>query len=235
MSAPRATDAVRRRLALRLDDSDPGRALELARRLEPWFGISKVGMDLLVGGGPAVVTELRAGGFEVFCDFKLHDIPDQVAASARAIGRLGVSYVTMHACGGPAMLAAGVAGLADGASEAGWPTPVALGVTVLTSDPDADAFDERLAWAAEGGCGGVVCSAHEASRVKGSHPELLVVTPGIRLARGDENDQARVAGPGEAVRAGSDVLVVGRAVVDAADSATAAAAVADDVLAATAS
>lgn len=235
MTAPRAADVVRRRLALRLDESDPTLALELARSLEPWFGIAKVGMELLVGGGPGVVTTLRDDGFEVFCDFKLHDIPDQVAASARAIGRLGAHFATLHACGGPEMLAAGVAGLAEGASETGFPEPAALGVTVLTSEPETDAFDERLAWAAASGCRGVVCSAHEAGRVKRSYPHLLVVTPGIRLARGDEHDQARVAGPKEALEAGSDVLVVGRAVVKATDPSAAAAAVVNDVLAVTGS
>lgn len=210
------TRDVRDHLALRLEGGDADSAIELARRLTPWFGVAKIGIDLLIVGGAELAARLEVEGMAVFCDFKLHDIPDQVEASARAAGRLAPRYLTLHAAGGFEMLAAGVAGLAAGAAEGGGEPPIALGVTVLTSDPDAAAFDGRLATAAAAGCGGVVCSAHEARRVKAAHPDLEVVTPGIRLVEAND-DQARVATPGHAIRNGSDLLVVGRPVVAAAD------------------
>jgi orotidine-5'-phosphate decarboxylase len=220
---------VRERLALRLEGDDPNGAVALAKRLAPWFGVGKVGIDLLAGGGPAVVERLHDAGLAVFCDFKLHDIPDQVEASARAVARLGARYVTMHAAGGVAMLRAGLAGLDAGARDVGVAVPVALGVTVLTSDPDTSAFGSRLAAVLEAGCGGVVCSAHEAAAARAARADLVVVTPGIRPAAAAGDDQARAATPSIAVAAGADLLVVGRPVTHARDAEAAAAAIADEV------
>ncbi len=214
-------DDVRSHLALRLG-GDPEVALARAEELAPWIGIAKVGVDLLVSAGPSIVEQLRARGLEVFCDFKLHDIPDQVRSSAREIGRLGARYVTMHTLGGAAMLAEGIAGLAEGSVESGRPPAVALGVTVLTSEPDASAFGARLEVALDAGCGGVVCSAREAAAARAAGAGVIV-TPGIRLAGADDDDQARTETPGAAVRAGADVLVLGRAVTGAPDPRRAAA------------
>jgi orotidine-5'-phosphate decarboxylase len=116
-----------------------------------------------------------------------------------------------------------VEGLEAGAADAGADRPVALGVTVLTSDPDASAFPGRLAAAAEGGCRGVVCSVRELPQVK-DRSALLAVVPGIRLPGGATHDQARVGTPGEAIGAGADILVIGRAVTGADDPEAAAAA-----------
>ena len=107
------------------------------------------------------------------------------------------------------MLRAGVDGLEAGAAEAGFDRPVALGVTVLTSDPDASAFPSRLEAAVAGGCGGVVCSVRELPVVK-DRSRLLAVVPGIRLPGGATHDQARVGTPAEAIAAGADLLVIGR-------------------------
>ena len=128
------------------------------------------------------------------------------------------------------MLRAGVDGLAAGAAEAGFDRPVALGVTVLTSDPDASAFPGRLDAAVAGGCGGVVCSVRELPAVK-ERSRLLAVVPGIRLPGGPSHDQARVGTPAEAIAAGADLLVIGRAVTGAPDPEAAAAALAAAVLA----
>jgi orotidine-5'-phosphate decarboxylase len=216
-------DATRDRLALALDVADLAAAVALADRLDPWFGVVKIGLELFTGAGPAAVEKLTAPGRRVFLDLKLHDIPTTVGKAARQVGRLGVGYVTLHTAGGVEMLRAGVEGLEAGAAEAGFDRPVALGVTVLTSDPDASAFPARLDAAVAGGCGGVVCSVRELPAVKG-RSFLLAVVPGIRLPGGATHDQARVGTPAEAIAAGADLLVVGRAVTGAPDPEAAAAA-----------
>jgi orotidine-5'-phosphate decarboxylase len=179
------------------------------------------------------VEALAAPDRRVFLDLKLHDIPTTVEKAARQVGRLGVGFVTLHAAGGVEMLRAGVEGLAAGAADAGSEPPIALGVTVLTSEPDASAFPARLDAARAGGCGGVVCSVRELPavlRLRGTPPgprarsHLLAVVPGIRLPGGAIHDQARVGTPAEAIAAGADLLVVGRAVTGAPDPEAAAAA-----------
>ena len=214
---------TRDRLALALDVDDLAAAVALADRLHPWFGVVKVGLELFTGYGPAAVEALSAPDRRVFLDLKLHDIPTTVGKAARQAGRLGVGFVTLHTAGGVDMLRAGAEGLTAGAAEAGAPPPVPLGVTVLTSDPDASAFPARLEAARAGGCGGVVCSVRELPHVKERSP-LLAVVPGIRLPGGAAHDQARVGTPAEAIAAGADLLVVGRAVTAAADPEAAAAA-----------
>jgi orotidine-5'-phosphate decarboxylase len=158
----------------------------------------------------------------VFCDLQLHHIPTTVGRAARVLARLGVSYINFHAAGGVDMLRAGVEGVLEGARDAGFPAPVPLAVTVLTSDPDASAFEARLAWAIEAGCGGVVCSVREIEQVKRTRQDFVTVVPGVRLADGERHDQARVGTPAQIVAAGGDVLVVGR-LVSAADDRLAAA------------
>jgi orotidine-5'-phosphate decarboxylase len=215
---------VRDRLALALDVDDLAAAVALADRLHPWFGVVKIGLELFTAAGPAAVEKLARSDRRVFLDLKLHDIPTTVEKAARLVGRLGVGYVTLHTAGGVDMLRAGVDGLEAGAVDAGVDDrPVALGVTVLTSDPDASAFPVRLAAAADGGCGGVVCSVRELPMVK-ERSRLLAVVPGIRLPGGATHDQARVGSPAEAIAAGADLLVVGRAVTAASDPEAAAAA-----------
>ncbi len=226
---------VRDRLAIALDVPDLGEALELAAEVAPWFGIAKVGLELFSAAGPEAIRRLERSGLRVFCDLKLHDIPTTVGRAARVLGRLGCLYVNFHAAGGVEMLRAGVEGLRAGAAEAGRATPLPLAVTVLTSDPDASAFDARLATAIESGCGGVVCSVQEIARVRRAREEFVTVVPGVRAAEGDRHDQARVGTPADVARAGADVLVIGRTVSAADDRAAAALRVHDDVAAAIAS
>jgi orotidine-5'-phosphate decarboxylase len=137
----------------------------------------------------------------------------------------------MHAAGGPNMLSAGVHGLAEGARKAGLEPPVALAVTILTSEGTASStvLAGRVAAAVEAGCGGVVCAASDVAEVKGLAPQLLVVVPGIRPPGTPVNDQGRPATPAEALAAGADLLVVGRAVTAAPDPCRAAADLADSV------
>jgi orotidine-5'-phosphate decarboxylase len=215
---------MRDRLALALDVDDLAAAVALADRLHPWFGVVKVGLELFTAAGPAAVEKLTLPDRRVFLDLKLHDIPTTVGRAARQVGRLGAAFVTLHTSGGVDMLRAGVEGLAAGAADAGIDDrPMGLGVTVLTSDPDVSAFPARLDAAVAGGCGGVVCSVRELPTVK-ERSRLLTVVPGIRLSGGATHDQARVGTPAEAIAAGADLLVVGRAVTAADDPEAAAAA-----------
>jgi len=220
---------VRRRLALVLDVPELAEAERLAADLRQWFGVAKVGLELFAAAGPEAITRLADLGFAVFADLKLHDIPTTVGRAARVLGRLGATYVNFHASGGVDMLRAGVEGLAEGARDAGLDPPVALAVTVLTSEADASAFDERLRSAIEAGCGGVVCSVREVGHVKRARPDFVTVVPGVRLPGGDAHDQQRIGTPEEIARAGADVLVVGRAVTAADDPRAAARAVHDSV------
>jgi len=219
---------VRDRLALALDVGGPADAEAFARRLTPWFGIAKVGLELYAEAGPGVFDRLRALGMAVFADLKLYDIPTTVERAARTLGRRGVDFLNFPAAGGEAMLEAGVTGLAEGARDGGHPRAVALAVTVLTSEADVSAFDTRLEAAASAGCDGVVCSAREIAAVKTRAAHLTTMVPGIRLPGEAQHDQLRVATPAGAIGQGADWLVIGRAVTAAGDPEAAAEAVTRD-------
>ena len=188
----------------------------------------KVGLELFTSAGPAAVQALKERDKRVFLDLKLHDIPNTVA---RAVGRardLEVDLLTLHATGGRRMM--------EAAAEAAGDDLTLLGVTVLTSMTSSDVQDSwgrvvdsleeevvRLArLARESGVGGVVASVREAAPIRSAlGGDLVVVTPGIRLAGDDAHDQARVSTPAEAVAAGADYLVIGRSVTQAPDPAEA--------------
>jgi orotidine-5'-phosphate decarboxylase len=233
--APRAEPAPgadpRQHLALALDVDDLVVALRLARRLRPFFGVAKVGLELFGAAGPETVSALTVEGYRVFVDLKLHDIPTTVRRAATVIGGLGASFTTVHTQGGLDMLRAAVEGMAAGASAAGAPAPCVLGVTVLTSAAQAPAgvLAERAALAAQAGCGGIVCAAGDLDTTGRAAPGLLRVVPGIRPAGSSPDDQARAATAGAALGAGADLLVVGRAVTASADPEAAARRVWDEV------
>lgn len=222
------TSNVRDRLVLALDVDDAVEAQRLARQLNPWFGTAKVGLELFCASGPRVVQALIDDGYKVFLDLKLADIPNTVNKTARVLGALGVSYLTLHAFAGPVVLRAAVEGLNEGADRAGLPSPSALAVTILTSDPDAPPhiLGKRVAAAVEARCAGVVCAASDVREAKQLAPRLLAVVPGVRPAGSPTHDQARAATPQEAMGAGADLLVIGRAVTAAEDRAAAAEALA---------
>jgi len=222
-TAATATEA-RDHLALALDVDDLVVAMRLARRLQPYFRVAKVGLELFSAVGPDAIGALRDLGYDVFLDLKLHDIPTTVEKSAKVLGSLGASYLTLHAHGGVPMLRAGVNGLAEGAANAGLEPPMALAVTVLTSDADAPPHivPKRVMVAAEAGCGGIVCAASDLKDVHEYAPRLFRMVPGIRPAGSDTHDQARTATPREALDAGADVMVIGRPVTLADDPVAAA-------------
>jgi orotidine-5'-phosphate decarboxylase len=212
-------DATKDRLALALDMDDMVVALRVARDLEPWFGVAKVGLELFSAGGPDAVSALTDLGYDVFVDLKLHDIPTTVEKAARVIGALGARYLTIHAMGGPVMLRAGVEGFVEGGLAAGFERPVPLAVTVLTSDNDAPEhiLPKRIGFAVEAGAAGVICAGSDVPLVKQLAPRLRTVVPGTRPAGAPTHDQARVSTPGEALAAGADLLVIGRVVTHATD------------------
>jgi orotidine-5'-phosphate decarboxylase len=216
--------ALREKMALALDVDDLVRANRLARDLKPWFGIAKVGLELYTAAGPDAVGAMIDQGYDVFLDLKLHDIPTTVKKAARVAGALGASYLTMHAHGGAAMMRAGAEGFAEGASDAGLARPVALAITVLTSDDTAPEHivPHRLRLAVEAGCGGIVCSAKDLKIIGELAPRIMRVTPGIRAGGEERHDQPNAVTPSTALDAGADVLVVGRAVTLADDPAAAA-------------
>lgn len=226
-----APEAVRRRLALALDTDDLVEAHRVASLLRPWFGVAKVGLELFSAAGPDAVGSLRDLGMSVFLDLKLFDIPNTVGRSARVLGALGVDYLTLHALGGVDMLKAGVAGLHEGAEAAGLESPVALAVTVLTSDGTAPAHivPNRVRAALEGGCGGLVLAATDLATARELAPGLRRVVPGIRPVGSPVHDQARSATPEQASADGADLLVIGRAVTAADDPAASAAGIAASV------
>jgi orotidine-5'-phosphate decarboxylase len=220
---------ARSHLAIALDVPDLDHAEHLAKEVAPWFGVAKVGLELYSAVGPEAILRMRALDFAVFADIKLHDIPTTVGRAAYQLGRLGVSYLNFHAAGGVDMLRAGVDGLLAGAVDAGHAQPTPIAVTVLTSDPNASAFDERLAAAIDAGCGGVVCSMHEVERVHAARKDFVTIVPGVRFTDDSQHDQARIGTPAAATRAGGDVLVIGRAVTTADDRRAAAQRVFDEV------
>lgn len=208
-----------------LDVPSVGDAMALVNRLGDSCRYYKVGCELFTAAGPHVVSAIRELGHQVFLDLKLHDIPNTVRGAARSAARIGASLLTVHASGGVEMMRAAVEGAGDDCGI--------LAVTILTSfDADGVAAAwgreaslsietevERLAgMAAAAGAHGIVCSGHEAARVRGRHGDRLApLVPGIRFASGDVHDQSRVVTPGEAVVAGARYLVLGRAVTGAAD------------------
>src|SRR6478735_273885 len=140
-----APPEIRARLALALDVDDIVQAQRLANELRPWFGVAKVGLELFSAAGPEAIEVLVGDGFEVFADLKLLDIPTTVSKTARVIGSLGATYLTVHTRAGVDHLRAGVDGFNEGATAAGLVLPTCLGITVLTSEPaDPVALAERV-------------------------------------------------------------------------------------------
>jgi len=217
---------LRSKMALALDVDDLVEALRMARRLSPWFGVAKVGLELYTAAGPDAVGTMLDNGFDVFLDLKLHDIPTTVGKAASVVGALGAKYLTMHAHGGESMLQAGVDGLRTGARNADLPEPMAVAVTVLTSDASAPAhiMPNRLRLAVEAGCGGIVCSGANVREARELSPRTLRIVPGIRAEGADSHDQPYPLTPTRALEEGAGLLVVGRAVTAAEDPAAAASA-----------
>jgi len=217
-----------KRIIVALDVPEADAALALAARLDPKLCRVKVGKELFVAAGPAVVARLQERGFEVFLDLKFHDIPNTVEGACRAAARLGVWMMNVHASGGAVMMRA-----AREAIEGVARPPLLIAVTVLTSLRDADmeavgfaggvveSVDRLARLTRECGLDGVVCSAQEAKALRAATgPDFTLVTPGIRLPDSPRDDQARTVTPSQAVKMGANYLVIGRPITQSADPAT---------------
>ena len=213
----------RERLIVALDVPSADQARRLGDELAGAVGMFKVGSELFTAAGPDFVRELVARGEHVFLDLKFHDIPNTVAGAVASAGQLGVSLVDVHGLGGRALMAAAAGALPAMGCRL-------LAITVLTSHDQASLGElglpgalpqsvERLArLAREAGVDGVVASPQEVELVRGACGEgFLIVTPGIRPSGAARGDQARLATPREARRAGADYLVVGRPITQSDD------------------
>lgn len=228
--------ALRAPVAIALDAPDAATMQAWTRMVCPYVSTVKVGLEVYLREGPSAVAAARAAAadagspVELFLDLKLHDIPATVAGAARSIRGLAPDILTVHAAGGPRMVAAAAEALPD--------TRIAA-VTVLTSldagdlaglgivAPGGDPGEVVVRWAVsavDAGARAIVCSPAEVAAVRAAVPgDVVLITPGIRPAGADAGDQRRVATPRDALAAGADLLVVGRPVTGAADPAAAAA------------
>jgi len=218
-------------IAVALDAPDVETAAAWAQAVTPYVSVVKVGLELFCRTGPSVVESVR-GGTKVglFLDLKLHDIPNTVAGAAKSVARLKPMYLTVHATGGADMVRAAV----DAA-----PDVTIAAVTVLTSinddalaavgllGPPGDAVRRLAALAVGAGAGALVCSPQEVALVRTEvGPDVVLITPGVRPAGADVQDQKRVSTPQDAIRNGADLLVIGRPITGAKDPGAAAATIA---------
>lgn len=213
------------KIIVALDYSDVRLALELVARLEPALCRLKVGMELFTTAGPGLVEQLMKQGFDVFLDLKFHDIPNTAVQACKAAAALGVWMVNVHALGGRKMMEAVREGISVHSHA-----PKLIAVTILTSMAQEDLVDlgvnctpadmvMRLArLAQESGLDGVVCSAHEAARLRRQCGiKFCLVTPGIRSTDDGSDDQSRIMMPRAALDQGANYLVVGRPITRAID------------------
>ena len=218
-------------IAVALDAPDLETAARWAALVTPHVSTVKVGLELYLRYGPEVVASIRgASGVKIFLDLKLHDIPATVTGAARAVARLRPELLTVHAAGGPEVIRAAVEGA---------PVTTIAAVTVLTSlnqatlerigmlGPMSDAVRRLAVVAVEAGARGLVCSPQEVAAVRAEvGPDITLITPGVRPVGSSVHDQARTATPEEALRAGANLLVIGRPITGAPDPGAAAAAIA---------
>ena len=200
-------------------DLDYSQAINIAKTLDPNICRLKVGSQLFTSSGPRVIKELHSLGFDIFLDLKFHDIPNTVHESVKSAADLGVWMVNVHASGGSKMLEASNKALLGYENP-----PLLIGVTVLTSLSEEEIKEIGLkgiqgqviqlaGLVKDNGLDGVVCAASDTTAIKSKFGgDFLAVTPGIRPANSSTNDQSRVATPSEAIKNGSDYLVIGRPV-----------------------
>ncbi|MDD8020727.1 MAG: orotidine-5'-phosphate decarboxylase [Acidobacteriota bacterium] len=224
---------IREKIIIALDVKNRVEAKNILESL-PETRIFKVGLELFTAEGPDMIDLVRSYGRQIFLDLKLHDIPNTVAGAVRAAIRHEVSMLTLHASGGREMMMRAVEAAREEAEKAGIKLPLLLGVTVLTSLKDKDMEETgvksesraqvlRLArLALESGLMGIVCSPQEIELLRRElSANLKIVTPGIRPVWAEAQDQKRIMTPAEALNKGSDYLVIGRPITQAASPAEA--------------
>jgi orotidine-5'-phosphate decarboxylase len=217
----------KQQLIIALDFDSRAKALYVVEQLKSIAGMFKVGSRLFTAGGPQIVKDILALDAKVFLDLKYHDIPYQIAGAARSAAKLGVSLFTIHASGGSEMMRRAV----EAVAEVNNGHTKVLAITVLTS-MDATTLSQigvtltleesvlRLTnLAITSGVDGVVASPREIESIRRavSNPEFIILTPGIRPATSQSEDQKRIATPTAAIAAGANYIVVGRPITGAAD------------------
>ena len=219
------------RLIIALDVETASKARELVASLREVAGAFKIGSQLFTAAGPDLVRELVAGGARIFLDLKFHDIPNTVAAAGVEAARLGVFMFNVHASGGGEMMRRTADAVTEAAAREGITRPQIIGVTVLTSADDSTLAETGFSSSTEeqvkrmarlsvaSGLDGVVASPHEVKLVREAvkRSNFIIVTPGVRPAGSMHDDQKRVMTPAEAIQAGADFLVIGRAILKAND------------------
>ena len=233
---------MKHEIIVALDVPSAREAAQAVARIGDAVSFYKVGLELFLADGPETLRMLKGEGKSIFLDLKLHDIPRTVERAVGSCLRYGADLLTIHAQGSVAM----VEGAARAVREAGAATKI-LAVTLLTSLDQSDldrlgvarsVADEVLAlgrMAVGSGAHGLVCSPREVAALRDAlGPDAILVTPGVRPAGGELGDQKRVATPGDAIRAGSTHLVVGRPILCASDPRAAALAIREEMDAAAA-
>lgn len=217
-------DSNARKVICALDTGNLEEALSITRRLAPYVGAFKVGHALTLPHGLDVVDRLRdAGATRIFLDLKFHDIPNSVGLAVREAAKRGVWMMTLHISGGPAMITASV----EQAKAFDENAPLLVGVSVLTSIDEhvlnsdlgvsSSVEDHMVKLSRLGlnlGLDGVVCSPQEVRSIRSAIGHGVIVTPGIRLASGNQHDQVRTGEPSQAIQDGADYLVIGRALTE---------------------
>jgi orotidine-5'-phosphate decarboxylase len=206
------------RIIVALDVATKKEALALVDQLREQISFFKVGLQLYTAEGPEIVRAIRATGAKIFLDLKLHDIPNTVAKAVESAARLGVEMLTIHLCGGEAMIRAAV--------SARQRELLLLGVTVLTSADEQtlrqigipDKIDDQVLRLAklgvQKGVDGIVASPHEITTLRREFGDKTkIVVPGIRPGGSESSDQKRVMTPREAIHTGADYLVIGRPII----------------------
>ena len=228
---------MKHEIIVALDVPSAREAAQAVARIGDAVSFYKVGLELFLADGPETLRMLKGEGKSIFLDLKLHDIPRTVERAVGSCLRYGADLLTIHAQGSVAM----VEGAARAVREAGAATKI-LAVTLLTSLDQSDldrlgvarsVADEVLAlgrMAVGAGAHGLVCSPREVAALRDAlGPDAILVTPGVRPAGGELGDQKRVATPGDAIRAGSTHLVVGRPILCAPDPRAAALAIREEM------
>ena len=233
-------------LIVALDFDSLTTALKFAKQVADLVGMFKIGSQLFTSAGPEAVRQVAQLGADIFLDLKFHDIPNTVAGAVLAsAGMPGVQLVNVHALGGSAMLRAAVQAISAGVPM-GADCPRLLAVTILTSmdqtavrevgisGPPAARVVKLAKLAQKVGVDGVVASVQEAKAIrKACGREFLIVTPGVRpkeeKTATKKDDQARIATPRDAIRAGADFIVVGRPILTASDPRRAAQEIVDEI------
>jgi orotidine-5'-phosphate decarboxylase len=213
------------KIFIAIDQNDINKAKELIQKLPPEICGIKVGKELFTVCGPEIIEWIHAKGFKVFLDLKYHDIPNTVEKACFAASNMGISILNVHALGGKDMLLAAKEGI-DKSNNA----PYLIAVTLLTSmDPNAlkeiglhssvsNQILNLAKSASQASLDGIVCSAKDITDIKDALPEnFLYVTPGIRLSDSAKDDQKRITTPLEAIKMGSNILVIGRPITQARD------------------